>query len=525
MKRLFYSLLLLCVFYSCKETPTSISDILPEILITEEGKVLPLDSTTIATLKDSLLIEFYQKNDAKTHWVAFNCREDLLNLLNAVEDEGLNPKDFDLKPLNALEKKLPKLSDKELIEYDFLLTQNLLKLITQANVGTTSPQQLYDDWDLKPNTAPIKEKLFRFLNPDNFDAAVAALSPQHHMYQKLKKALQLLKGFPKDPGITIIVDGKIEPNDSLSELINIKKKLQYWGEMKKSDSLSNHYDEETLLAVKKFQFRHGLAPDGVIGRGTAAALNKTKEERKQQIIANLERWRWFPHDFPSDYLLVNIPDYSLTVVKEKDTVRNHRVIVGTAQRKTPILQSKLSYLVYNPTWTVPPTILKNDVIPATQKNRSYLTGKNITVYDSKGNVVSPDNWEASKARSYRYVQSPGKTNSLGLVKIMFPNRFSVYLHDTNSRGYFEREIRSLSSGCIRVQNPFELCEYLLNDAEQWPMDTILEAVNTGKTRNVDIKGNYQLYILYWTAWSQGDVLIFRDDIYNLDAALYKKLRN
>lgn len=525
MKRILFGLLCLVACSSCKETPAVLTEILPEILITEEGKVLPLDSLSIATLKDSLLIEFYQKNDAKTYWIAFNCREDILKLLNAVEEEGLNPKDFDLKQINESETNIRKLNDEELIQYDFLITRNLLRLITQANLGTTTAKQLYDDWDLKPNTAPVKDKFMLFLNQDEFDTAVAALSPQHLMYHKLKNALQLLKRYPDDPGFSLKIEGKIEPNDSLPELIPIKQRLQYWGDMRKSDSLTAKYDEETLLSVKKFQYRHGLAPDGVIGRGSLNALSKTKEERKQQIIANLERWRWFPHVFPKDYLLVNIPDYSLTVVKEKDTVRTHRIIVGTAQRQTPILQSKLSYLVYNPTWTIPPTILKNDVIPATQKSRSYLTGKNITVYDAQGQVVSPENWEASKARSYRYVQSPGKTNSLGLVKIMFPNRFSVYLHDTNSRGYFEREIRSLSSGCIRVQNPFELCEYLLNDPEQWNMENIMEAVKTGKTKNVDIKGDYQLFILYWTAWSQGDVLIFRDDIYNLDAGLYKKLRN
>jgi murein L,D-transpeptidase YcbB/YkuD len=222
--------------------------------------------------------------------------------------------------------------------------------------------------------------------------------------------------------------------------------------------------------------------------------------------------------------LINIPDYSLSFVKNRDTIDTHRIIVGKASRSTPILSSKLSYVVFNPTWTLPPTILKEDVIPAATKNRSYFANKNITIYEGS-NKVSADDWIPSKGRSYRYVQSPGANNSLGLVKIMFPNRFSVYLHDTNSRGYFGREMRSLSSGCVRVQNPFELTEKLLHDSINWSKQKIDSVLVASKTKNVNFKQDIYLHILYWTAWSDGNKLQFRDDIYKLDAALYDKLRN
>ena len=220
----------------------------------------------------------------------------------------------------------------------------------------------------------------------------------------------------------------------------------------------------------------------------------------------------------------NIPDYTLVVVKNRDTIKTHRIIVGKASRSTPILSSKLSYVVFNPTWTLPPTILKEDVIPAATRNRSYFANKKITIYEGS-TIVSAEDWNPSKARSYRYVQSPGVNNSLGLVKIMFPNRFSVYLHDTNSRGYFGREIRSLSSGCVRVQDPFELTETLLHDSIQWNKQKIDSVLVNAKTKNVNFKQDIYLHLLYWTAWSEGNTLQFRDDIYNLDAALYQKLRN
>jgi murein L,D-transpeptidase YcbB/YkuD len=307
-------------------------------------------------------------------------------------------------------------------------------------------------------------------------------------------------------------------------LIEVKKRLAYWYDMKKPDSLTNIYDETTFNAVKNFQSRHGLAPDGVIGKGTIASLNFTKQKRKEQIIANMERWRWYPRNFEKEYLIINIPDYSLTVIKDKDTIRSHRIIVGKASRSTPILSSKLSYVVFNPTWTVPPTILKEDVIPAATKNRGYFASKNLTIYEGS-TIVSPSDWIPSKGKSYRYVQAPGSTNSLGLVKIMFPNRFSVYLHDTNTRGYFERENRSLSSGCVRVQNPFELTEYLLSDSINWNKEKIDEVLAESKTKNVNFTKPIYLHLLYWTAWSDKNLLIFRDDIYGLDAELYKKLRN
>ena len=224
------------------------------------------------------------------------------------------------------------------------------------------------------------------------------------------------------------------------------------------------------------------------------------------------------------YLIINIPDFRLSVVKNNDTVATHKVIVGSPKRKTPILNSKLSYCAFNPTWTVPPTIIKEDIIPATSRNRNYLAEKNITVYDGNGNVVSAKNWQIAKAKNYRYVQSPGSYNSLGMVKLMFPNNYSVYLHDTNHRDYFDKTNRSLSSGCVRVQNVLKLAEYLIDDKEKYSEEAITAILKTEKTTNVTIKDRIYLQQLYWTAWSENNKLIFRNDIYNLDANLYLNLR-
>ena len=222
---------------------------------------------------------------------------------------------------------------------------------------------------------------------------------------------------------------------------------------------------------------------------------------------------------------MNIPNYSLNVVENNDTTVVRKVVVGTIKRKTPILTSALKTIVFNPTWTVPPTILKEDIVPAMKRNRNYLKNKDIAIYDSTNKIVEPNQWNPNKPHNYRYVQSPGIWNSLGLIKILFPNSHSVYLHDTNHRNLFGMHNRSLSSGCVRVENPLELAQHLLNDPKNWSKEKIDSVITTKKTSTIKITKQYAIYLWYWTAWSENNKLIFRDDIYDLDRDLYARLRN
>lgn len=515
--------LALFILMSCvQKVPPKIVE-LPKIKITAAGKIIPIDSIKIAKIKDSSVLDFYNRTENKTFWLADSSRIKIISLFNNVQEDGLFPKDFDLKKIQNSEENIASLSDSKLVDYDILLTENLSRFIQKVSKGSLNPNKLYRNWDLKENNIDFNELLLNFQKKDSVSTALNAASPNHIVYKRLKTALKIINELPKDNFKKIEIKHKIALNDTNEAIIEIKKKLIYWKDLKPLDTITAIYDEATELAVKKFQMRHGLAPDGVIGGGTAQALNFTKEDRKKQIIANMERWRWYPRVFELEYFIINIPDYSLRVVKNSDTLRTHKVIIGRPARKTPVLSSRLTHLIFNPTWTVPPTILKNDVIPAAAKNRNYFSSKNITIYDSYNCVVNTSDWNISKAKSYRYVQSPGVTNSLGLVKFMFPNRFTVYLHDTNTRGYFDKDIRALSSGCIRVENPFELTEYLLDDPEKWTLKKIDEAINTGKTKEVRFSKEVYIHIFYWTAWSENGELQFRDDLYSLDMDLYKKL--
>jgi murein L,D-transpeptidase YcbB/YkuD len=224
---------------------------------------------------------------------------------------------------------------------------------------------------------------------------------------------------------------------------------------------------------------------------------------------------------------VNLPDYTLTVYKDKDSLFLHKIIIGKDSRKTPLLSSQLTNIVLNPNWTVPPTILKEDIFPEARKSRSVFSRKGLHIYDSKNRIVSPSKWRMADAKKYRYVQNPSKNNSLGLMKINFNNNYAVYLHDTNHRDYFTKDFRALSSGCVRVEHPLELAEHLINDAENWSLEKIHEATTNSKkpkTTSIDLLEPIFVHFIYTTSWLENDTLQFREDVYCLDAELYAKLR-
>ena len=523
-------LLFLLVFtvFSCDKEPKKkvvVPIPTPIPIIIAEGKAVVIDSLLLKPFGSKVLKEFYLSSGYKSVWQSKKDRATILEQFSTSEEEGLNSANYNVNKLQKFEKKYATLKDKERANYDILLTHSFQKYISHLSNGQLNPSHFYKDWDLKRNAIDINETIAKMLKSDSLVYKIERLKPNHLVYRSLKKALKIINTFPKDDFTAIQLANKIILNDTNPSIIDIKKRLIYWKDMKPKDSLSSIYDSETNEAMKKFQTRHGLAADGVIGKSTVEALNFSKRMRKEQILANLERWKWFPKEMGEEYVIVNIPDYKLTVVKDNDTMRTHKVIVGRDKRPTPVLSSKLTHVVLNPTWTVPPTILREDMIPAISRNRNYLAQTNVKVYDSNGNEVSANDWKLSNANSYRYVQSPGTFNSLGMVKLIFPNRFSIYLHDTNHRDFFGKQVRSLSSGCVRVENPLKLAEYLLADENNWNIEKITETLQSEKTKYIKINDEVKVHILYWTAWSENNKLIFRDDIYNLDADLYQKLGN
>lgn len=496
--------------------------IVPTILV--DSGAIAFDSSLVLRYQNPLLLAFYRASGFQTVWQKKSYRSYFLRHFNAAATDGLDPNDYTIQKLNEFEAQ-QQLTQEQRVAYDLLLTASLQTYLTHLRIGKLDPKQLYPNWDIQKPPFDVNMILSKALKEHQIESLIAQSTPRSAVYQQLKQALQLLETFTnrKFPPLSYV--RTIVPKDTSFQMRNIKKRLYYWKDAKILDTVKNYYNPALVPAVKHFQRRHGLTPDGIIGEGTLHALSYDKSERKKQIIANMERWRWYDLIPEQDYLLINIPDFKLMVVENQDTALVHKVVVGTVKRKTPILSSYLRTVVLNPTWTIPPTILKEDVVPAMKKNRRYLANKGIQIYDSNNQVVSPWAWNAAAPHNYRYVQGPGPNNTLGEMKILFPNNHSIYLHDTNHKNLFGLNNRSLSSGCIRVEKPLELAGYLLRHSENWSQEKIDSIVSTRITLNIKMEKKYHIHIWYWTAWSENGELQFRRDLYEYDQELYRKLRS
>jgi L,D-transpeptidase YcbB len=485
--------------------------------------VTKIDTLIIRKFKSKLLDEFYAMNNNETVWQSKKKRRAAIASMMNASKVGLNPKDYNLDKLSEYENKVKDLSDSTLVSYDILLTKSIQNYMTHIAKGKLNPKIIYNDYELKEKEIDINKVLTTAYDNDSFEEEIAKIEPSSLVYKELIKGLKIIDDLPEDNLKPIPFKDKTKKKKIDFDLVAVKKRLMYWNYLPKKDSINNIYDEETIKAVKEFQENQGLVADGAIGKGTIQSLNVTKGERREQIIANIERWRWYPNDFGKHYTIVNIPEYSLNVVKDGDTIQSYKVIVGKKARKSPVLNSKLKTVVFNPTWTVPPTIIKEDLVPDATKDRSYFSKMHITIYDYKRRKISPYDWNPEKANNYDYVQDPGNFNSLGNMKILFTNRFSVYLHDTNHKDGFSSSFRSLSSGCTRVENPLKLAKYVLNDSVAWSDKKISKIIADKKTLNILIKEEILHYQLYFTVRAKKNHLLFRDDIYNLDADLYCRL--
>ena len=290
-------------------------------------------------------------------------------------------------------------------------------------------------------------------------------------------------------------------------------------------------DDELVAGVKRFQARHGLEPDGSVGPATVETMNVPVERRIEQIKANLERWRWLPHDFADRYILVNIASFTLDVIDRGRSVLRMPVIVGRDYRETPVFGADMTYMVLNPRWTVPPKLAVEDILHKVQEASGYLAAKKIRVYsDWTENATEVDpatiDWSKLSAARFPYMlrQDPSPQNSLGKIAFMMPNTYSVYLHDTPERWLFDRAERIFSSGCIRLANPLGLAEYLLAGETGWDRQKILEEIDKGETRIVRLSRPVPVFVVYLTAWvDDRGIIHYQRDVYGRDDPLIRAL--
>ncbi|MDF1607156.1 L,D-transpeptidase family protein [Hoeflea sp. YIM 152468] len=329
-------------------------------------------------------------------------------------------------------------------------------------------------------------------------------------------------GWPFVPATKKLKMGVSEP-----EVRILRQRLMASGDLDQSAGLSNAFDSYVDGAVKKFQARHGLPPDGVLGSYSYQALNVSADVRLGQLETNLVRLRSMSGFLGDRYVMVNIPAAQIEAVENGSVVLRHTAIVGKIDRQTPILNSKIHEIILNPYWTSPRSIIEKDIVPLMRKDPTYLTRNNIRLFDNKGEEVAPEtiDWNAEKAPALMFRQDPGKGNAMSSTKINFHNPHAVYMHDTPQQGVFNKLMRFESSGCVRVQNVRDLNTWLLRDTPGWNRQAIEATIASRENKVIELSTPVPVYFTYFSAWASEDgVVQFRDDVYQRDGVEELALR-
>jgi len=466
----------------------------------------------------------------------------LLRALRGVEDDGLNPENYHLSSLEALISEVtrhkvkggPAVSAESLADLEMLLTDAFLLCGSHLVHGQVNPESVQSEWFIKGRYEDLAAVLEKGLKAKDVGAALDSLRSTHSVYRDLRVALKQIRAEVYTGARPDFHPGpKLKAGDKGPGIKALREWLRASGDLAKSeDTGSDLFDPAFEAALEEFQSRHGLEPDGVVGTETAAALAVTPEYRMRQVQANLERWRWVTSDLGERYILVNIADFSVHVIEGEDEIMSMPAVVGRPYRRTPDFSARMTHLEVNPFWNVPPRLAREDILPKIQEDPGYLAAQDIRVFRDWGPgapEIDPTSidWSALDPGSlgYKFQQRPGPMNALGQIKFVFPNKFDVYLHDTPAKSLFKKPVRDFSSGCIRVEKPLDLADYLLSGDPEWDRPKLEEALQSGGTRTIFLKRPINVHVLYWTAWMDGaGRLHFRKDIYGRDAALYAALR-
>jgi murein L,D-transpeptidase YcbB/YkuD len=501
---------------------------------------------------------YYESQQFRPRWQDPAWLDRLLLSLSDLANDGLNPADYHLEALEALRAQLRgggRLPDSEQAGLEVLATDAMMLGLYHLYLGRVDPEKLSPQWNFASRPVSVErgfEALTRALEAGAIRETFDRARPQHSWYQRVRERLKAYRalaaagGWPTVPAGPTIKPGMEDPRvPALRTRLAVTR--DYPASSAPTDlataspataapgtagvavaasaiatSPDYLYDASLEAAVRGFQERHGLTPDGVVGPGTLAALNVPIEGRIDQIRVNLERARWVMHELKGEFVLVDVAGFDVGYFRDDEILWTSKVIVGRPYRETPIFKSLITYVVLNPTWTIPPGILVKDKLPIIKRDPGYLKRNHIRVIDARGREVSPYsvNWSRYSAGNlppYQLRQDPGEDNALGLVKIMFPNPYMVYLHDTPSKSLFDQDQRTFSSGCIRVQRAFELAELVLNDPASWNQETLAAAVATKKMQTVNLARPVPVLLLYWTARPlANDQIAFRNDIYGRD---------
>lgn len=486
-----------------------------------------------------ILHAFYERRGFRPAWFdaagsVLPAASSLVRALESAPEHGLKADDYHLAAIRSSLRSWGKGSAaRDQADLDLLLSDAFLLYGAHLLGGRVDPLTLHPDWIANPRTADVAAVLERAVGSGRIEAELAGLAPAHPEYRQLREALAGLRrveasgGWPRVPPGPALRRGSHGPR---VEALRRRLAPEEDGAVSAAPDLGS-FDADLGRALAAFQARHGLRPDAVAGRATLTALNAAVEGRIRQVEVNLERWRWLPQSLGERHIRVNIAGFGLEVREGEAVVLASAVVVGKPFTRTPVFSSKLTQVVLNPTWNVPESIGRKEILADAQKDPKYLLANGFRVFrgsrrDAQELDPSSVEWASLSPETLdlRFSQSPGPANALGRIKFLLPNRFDVYLHDTPSKGLFALPKRAFSHGCIRVEKAQALAEYLLRDQPDGSPAALKAALARGTERTVRVRQSVPVHVLYQTAWVEREgTLHFGEDVYGRDEPLARAL--
>jgi murein L,D-transpeptidase YcbB/YkuD len=465
--------------------------------------------------------------------------QDALMLLDGARDEGLDPADYGMPELDRLATQLARMSDPaSRASFDVALSASMLRFVRHLNMGRVDPSTVGFGLIESTERPDFAALLRASVNAGRLTELVAMLKPAFVQYEALHEALIRYRRLAAEPGFALHSDTPVRPGQPLAGLDALHRRLVATGDLPantQAPPASGIYEGALVDGIRRFQSRHGLPADGVIGKATGAALEVPLSRRVRQIELALERLRWLPRLDDRRLVAVNIPMFRLlaweTVAEENEPLLGMGVIVGRARKtQTPVLLAEMREVIFRPYWNVPQSIVRNEILPKLARDPEYLEREDMEILSGPGEdggAIEPtsENLARLKRGALRLRQRPGPRNALGLVKFVFPNETDVYLHATPAAQLFNESRRDFSHGCVRVEDAVALAEWALKDDAQWTRDRILSAMTGTQTFSVRLARPIQVLLFYTTAvvMPEDGTIHFAEDIYGHDARLDKAL--
>jgi murein L,D-transpeptidase YcbB/YkuD len=487
------------------------------------------------------VLRFYRQRHSIPAWVdshgLLGRGKELVAVIDSAVIEGLNPADYHTPELETLLHEthsgpLTSPGADKLAELDVLLTSMFLRYGSDRLSGRVNPARLPTDWYTRPRRADWVTLLDQAVSTGSVKATLGRLDPPYPDYARLREALRSYRAIASRGGWPSVPPGPpLKRGSRGPRVVALRNRLAASGDLRSPGSTAV-FDGELEAAVRHFQARCGLEATGIVRADELADLNVSAPQRVRQIQLNMERWRWLPATLGSRYILVNIPDYRLDVMDGGRSVLAMRVVVGKEYSRTPVFSDTMTDIVFHPAWNIPASIAQKELGDSVRADPDYLSKRHMHVYagptkdsrevDAKGSDLNSVFSEGSK---YSIRQDPGPTNPLGRIKFLFPNKFNVYLHDTPAGHLFSRNERDFSHGCIRIEKPVDLADYLLPSQDGWGPERVANALGgPDEEKWVKVPHPISVHILYWTAWQDPDGTVeFRDDLYGIDDVVDRAL--